>query len=50
MNDAPKSKRETFTAEIGVTGNSLAIRITAQAGRMGVQRGDLVQVTLERIE
>ena len=44
----PKTDSETFTAEVVQTGNSLAIRITKQAERMGLRRGDVVQVTLQR--
>ena len=43
------SDMEDFTAEIGVSGNSLVIRITKQAERMGLGRGDLVRVRIERI-
>lgn len=44
----PKTDSETWTAEVIQAGNSLAIRITKQAERMGLRRGDVVQVTLQR--
>ena len=40
----PKTRSETFTAEVVQTGNSLAIRITKQAERMGLKRGDVEDV------
>ena len=44
----PKTTSETWTAEVIQAGNSLAIRITKQAERMGLKRGDVVQITMER--
>ena len=44
----PKITSETFTAEVVQAGNSLAIRITKQAGLLVLRRGDVVQVTLQR--
>lgn len=43
-------KREQFTARISATGTSLNINCTKQVRRMGLDRGDLVRVTLERVE
>jgi hypothetical protein len=41
--------RETFDAPIMAHGNSLTINCTKQVKRLGLQRGDTVKVTLERI-
>lgn len=40
---------EEFTARVSAHGNSLNINCTAQVKRMGLQRGDLVRVRIERI-
>ena len=44
-----KTDREEFNARIMVYGNSLAIKVTEQAKRMGLGRYDIVKVTIERI-
>ena len=41
--------REEFNARIMVYGNSLAVKVTEQAKRMGLGRYDVVKVTLEKI-
>ncbi|MBQ6357375.1 MAG: hypothetical protein IJI97_00265 [Clostridia bacterium] len=40
---------EEFNAEITAHGNSLTIKCTTQVKRMGLGRGDLVRVRIERI-
>ena len=40
---------ETFTARVSAIGTSLCINCTKQIKRLGLARGDLVKVTLERI-
>lgn len=40
---------EEFTARVSAHGNSLKINCTAQVKRMGLGRGDLVRVRIERI-
>ena len=45
-----ETKFEDFTARISAHGNSLNINCTAQVKRMGLGRGDLVRVHIERIE
>lgn len=42
-------QKEVFTTQVSAYGTSLTIPITKQAKRMGLQRGDAVRVTLERI-
>lgn len=41
--------RETFNAPVMAHGNSLTINCTKQIKRLGLKRGDLVKVTIERI-
>lgn len=41
---------QEFDARISAHGNSLNINCTAQVRRMGLDRGDLVRVRIERIE
>lgn len=40
---------EDFTARVSAHGNSLNINCTTQIKRMGLGRGDLVRVRIERI-
>lgn len=40
---------EEFTARVSAYGNSLNINCTTQIKRMGLGRGDLVRVRIERI-
>lgn len=40
---------EEFTARVSAHGNSLNINCTTQIKRMGLGRGDLVRVRIERI-
>ena len=42
-------QKETFNTTVSSYGTSLTIAITKQAKRMGLQRGDIVRVTLETI-
>ena len=42
-------RKETFNTTVSSYGTSLTIAITKQAKRMGLQRGDIVRVTLETI-
>lgn len=42
-------QKEVFTTQVSAYGTSLTIAITKQAKRMGLQRGDIVRVTLETI-
>lgn len=41
--------RDTFTARVSAIGTSLCINCTKQIKRLGLERGDLVKVTIERI-
>ena len=41
--------REQFNASVMGYGNSLAINCTKALRRMGLDRGDMVRVTLERV-
>ena len=43
------SDRETFTARVSAHGNSLNINCTEYIHRMGLDRGDRVEVTLRRV-
>lgn len=38
------------TVRIGAAGTSLVVRITDAARMMGLDRGDVVKITLEKIE
>lgn len=38
----------TATLQLGVSGNSLILRVTDQARMLGVGRGDIVDVTIRR--
>lgn len=40
---------DTFTARVSAIGTSLCINCTKQIKRLGLGRGDLVKVTIERI-
>ena len=40
---------DTFTARVSTIGTSLCINCTKQIKRLGLGRGDLVRVTIERI-
>lgn len=40
---------DTFTARVSAIGTSLCINCTKQIKRLGLGRGDLVRVTIERI-
>lgn len=42
--------RVEATRKIGRTGNSLIVLITREAEMMGLDRGDLVKITLERVD
>jgi len=46
----PELKETTFDAEVGSTGNSLAIILSRQAQLMGLEKGDIVNVTIRRKE
>ena len=41
--------KDTFTARVSAIGTSLCINCTKQIKRLGLDRGDLVRVTIERI-
>ena len=41
--------RDTFTARVSAIGTSLCINCTKQIKRLGLERGDLVKVTIEKI-
>ena len=40
---------QTFYTKIAGNGNSLSINITREVKQMGLGRGDLIKVTIERI-
>ena len=41
--------RQTFYARISGNGNSVSINVTKEVKIMGLGRGDIVKVTIERI-
>ena len=44
-----RPRKEVFNAIVSNYGTSLTIAITKQAKRMGLERGEIVRVTLEKI-
>ena len=43
-------RSETFNARVSAIGTSLCINCTKQIKRLGLERGDTVKVTIERLE
>lgn len=41
--------RQTFYARISGNGNSISINVTKEVKMMGLERGDVVRVTIERV-